>query len=115
MGRARAGFTLVEVLIAIILIDVALLALVGGTAVLVRQATEIRSRAAALSAAANRIQRLGAGPCVATAGSASAPGGVQEEWSLALHGNNVRDVRDSVIFRLAGATGSVVLRSRIPC
>jgi prepilin-type N-terminal cleavage/methylation domain-containing protein len=117
MRRRRAGFTLIEVLVAVVLIDVGLLALVAGSAVLVRQAAELRMRNAALRAATNRVQFLGAGPCLATAGGAggSNAGALREEWSVSLQANNVREVLDRVTFTVGGDTRAVVLRTRLPC
>jgi prepilin-type N-terminal cleavage/methylation domain-containing protein len=114
MQSLRAGFTLIEVLVAIVLIEVGLLALVAGSAVLVRQTSEVRARSNALRAATARIEALGAGPCVSTSG-ASTVGDVHELWSVDLQANHVREVRDSVAFTAAGIGRSLALRTRLPC
>lgn len=114
MQTRRTGFTLIEVLIAVMLIDVGLLALVAGSAVLVRRAGEVRARSNALRAAANRIQVLGAGPCTQTAG-ASPNGDVYETWAVVVYPSHVREVSDSVTFSVAGVPGSVALRTQFPC
>jgi Tfp pilus assembly protein PilV len=111
--RSRPGFTLVEVLLAIILIDVALLALVGSSAVLVRQTNALRLRNAALRAATNRLQQLAAS-CAATTGVATSADGVRERWTvLALNG--AVDALDSVTFSGGGSTHAIVLQTRLPC
>jgi prepilin-type N-terminal cleavage/methylation domain-containing protein len=115
MHRSRAGFTLVEVIVAIVLIEVGLFALVGGSAVLVRQANQLRGRVTAVHAAVDRLQLLSAAPCAVATGIAGATGVMREDWSLALVGSGVREVRDSVTFRLPGGGGAVVLRTRVPC
>lgn len=115
MRHSRAGFTLVEVIVAIILIEVGLFALVGGSAVLIRQANQLRGRVTALHAAVDRLQLLSAGSCAVATGSAGATGAIHEDWALAMVGRSVREVRDSVSFRLPGGAGSVVLRTRVPC
>jgi len=112
--RARPAFTLAEVLVAVVLIDVGLLALVAGSAVLVRQTNELRLRTAALRAANNRLQRLGSAPCQATAGSATVAG-VREDWTVAPRPDSVGDLRDSVTFQVGPASHSVVLTTRLPC
>src|SRR6478672_4177228 len=61
--RSRDGFTLVELLIAVLLIDVGVLAMVAGTALIVRRQNAMRTRALAAQVAANRIQRLQGGAC----------------------------------------------------
>jgi Tfp pilus assembly protein PilV len=113
--RTRLGFTLLEVLIAVVLIDVGLLALVAGSAVLIRQTADMRARNAAVRAAANRLQLLGAGACVARSGTANGPLGIRETWSVEVRGDSVRDVRDSVVYTAAATPRSVVLRTRFPC
>jgi Tfp pilus assembly protein PilV len=113
--RPRLGFTLIEVLIAVVLIDVGLLALVACGAVLVAQTNELKARAAAMQAATNRIQLLGIGPCAAGTGSEVGERGVREQWSVAPAGNGIRDIGDSVNFLAGGRPRSVVLRTRLPC
>lgn len=113
----RRGFTLVEVLIAIVLIDIGLLALAGASATIARQTNALRLRNAALRTATNRVQQLGVVPCAAAAGSFATPDGIQETWSIALAGT-FRDVSDSVAFgatRSGNAAHAIVLRTRLPC
>jgi Tfp pilus assembly protein PilV len=112
--RARAGFTLVELMVAVLLIDVGLLALVAGSAIVVRRQTEIRIRTAAARAAANRLELLAAGPCANESGSASVERGISESWSASFSGGS-RDLADSVVFALSGVEHHVVLRTRAPC
>jgi Tfp pilus assembly protein PilV len=113
--RSRRGFTLLEVIAAIILIDVGLLALVAGSAVLVRQTTQMRARAAALHIATNRLELLGVAGCGATSGESVLPEGMKERWTAAAQANAVHELRDTVIFSVGGSTRSLVLRTRLPC
>lgn len=113
--KNRRGFTLVELLVAVLLIDVGLLALVAGSAVVVRRQNELRVRGLAASAAANRVQQLVAGGCQPGAGSALVAPGIVEQWTVAGQGRSTRDVYDSVSYTEAGASRSVVLRTRITC
>jgi len=113
--RSRRGFTLAEVLLAIVLIDVGLLALIGGSAVLVRQTNALRLRNAALRTATNRLQQLAAASCVATAGAAISADGIREVWTLVASNGGIADVRDSVTFSGGATTHVVVLQTRLPC
>lgn len=113
--RPRHGFTLLEVLIAVFLVDIGLLALVAASAVLVRQATDLRLRSTALRVATNRLQLLGAAPCIAASGTASGPSGVREQWGIDPPQNGVREIHDSVTYALSGSVKRVVLRTRLPC
>lgn len=115
MRIPRDGFTLVEVLIAVVLIDVGLLALAAGSAVLIRQTAEMRARNGAVRAAANRLQRLGATSCVATAGTAAGAFGIREHWSVDVRADGTRDLRDSVSYETPTGDRAVVLRTRLPC
>ena len=113
--RNRPAFTLVEVIVAVVLINVGLLALVASSAVLIRQSSEMRARSAAVRAAANRLALLGATTCTARSGSASSAFGVTEEWSVHILADGVRELRDSVSYSAPTGTKSVVLRTRLPC
>ena len=112
--KNRRGFTLVELLVAVLLIDVGLLALVAGSAIVVRRQNELRLRGLAASAAANRIQQLMAMGCHSAAGSALVAAGVTEQWSVSGQ-SGTRDLFDSVAYTFGGTSRSVVLRSRIAC
>jgi prepilin-type N-terminal cleavage/methylation domain-containing protein len=114
-GSRRRGFTLVELLVAVVLVDVGLLALVTGTAVLVRRQNELRARAAAVRFASNRLQLLAASACAPASGSAPAAVGVTEWWSAESRANHTRELRDSVAFTVSGVERSLVLRTRLVC
>src|SRR5215468_9923919 len=98
MRRNCAGFTLLEVLIALVLIAVGMLALVGSTAVLVRQTAEIRARSAAVRAAANRLQQLGIARCASASGGQTGAYGIHERWAVDVGSNGLRELRDSVTY-----------------
>ena len=112
---AQRGFTLVEVLLAVILINVGLLALVAGSAVLVRETNDLRARRSALQTGTNRLQLLGAASCVAASGDARGPRGEHERWSIDVMELGVRELSDSVTFFSRGEVRSIVLRTRLPC
>jgi prepilin-type N-terminal cleavage/methylation domain-containing protein len=77
----RPGFTVVELLVALVLAAVGLLALVGAdTAAWHRRLHADRAlRATALARA--RVESLAAAGCTTTAGTATHPGDVVERWS----------------------------------
>lgn len=100
---------------AVVLIQIGLLALVATSGVLVRQLTTVRARTMAISTASNRLQLLGASRCGATTGSYSGPAELVERWSVELQPSGVRELRDSVTFTALGRIHSIVLRTRLPC
>jgi Tfp pilus assembly protein PilV len=112
--RPRAGFTLVEVLVAVLFIDVAVLASVATSAFVVRRQVELRAHMAASDAAANRLESLALGPCAPATGSAAGPLGIVEHWSTTII-DGVRSIRDSIAFRTGTTAKHVVLETRKPC
>jgi Tfp pilus assembly protein PilV len=114
----RPGFTLAELLVAVVLANVGLLALVGGSAALVRRHSAIRAQGIAAEVAASRIELLASGSCDATAaatGAASRADGISERWSIAPAVNRTREAADSVSYWSAGERKVVVVRTRVPC
>jgi prepilin-type N-terminal cleavage/methylation domain-containing protein len=110
----RRGFSLIELLVAIVIIDVGVLALAATTLALVAQRTELRARAVAVRAASTRLEWLGAGPCQATSGSAAAGALVVEHWDVQPGANATRELSDSVTFG-HGNAHTFVVRTRLPC
>ena len=113
--RPKHGFTLIEVLVAIIFLHVGLLSLVAASAMLVRRTTGTRAEAAALEAATQRLEALAAGPCAAGAGTAAGPFGLREEWSTRIVSPATLSVQDSVVFGALSERRAVVLRTALPC
>jgi len=112
----RTGFTLIEIVLALLLFQFGMLALAGASAVAARDLAAANRRARAQALAEARVARLRAGRCPApAAGSQRAPGGLEEYWRVAAHGR-AREVVDSVAMELPGArTSSLVLRAWVLC
>jgi prepilin-type N-terminal cleavage/methylation domain-containing protein len=115
--RSRSGFTLLEVIVAIVLIDVGLLSLVAGSAVLIRRSTETRAETLALHAANNRLEALRSGSCAVHGLSSGVALGAsfREDWSIEPQAAGTRDLRDSISFVVQRRAHSIVLRTRISC
>jgi Tfp pilus assembly protein PilV len=112
--RARRGGTLIELLVALLLLDMALLSLAAISALAARRIGEAGRLSRSVAAATNRLERLMAGPCPAmTAGSSAPEPGVSESWDVREVPGGA-EVSDSVDIRPRPAT-QVVLRVRIPC
>lgn len=82
--RARRAFTLVEVMVAVVILAVALVALQGGTALLVRAIADAEREERAVALAARR-EALIVAACTDGAGSESA-GGASVVWSASRTG-----------------------------
>jgi|SoiMethySBSTD1v2_1073268.scaffolds.fasta_scaffold1095279_2 prepilin-type N-terminal cleavage/methylation domain-containing protein len=113
-ARVRRGFSIVELVVAMMLVAVGVLSLVGANAVFVRRRIEARRRLAAVAAASNRVARLSSSSCLPTSGTANGPFGVAERWTVVMRGNATREIADSVSFG-ANPAHELVVRTRLPC
>ena len=112
--RKRSGGTLIELLVALLLLDLALLSLATVGAVTAKRIGDAGRRSRAAIAAANRVERLSAMPCsAATGGSAQLEPGVMETWSVQ-RWNDVMEVYDSVAIAFR-PTERIAARRRVPC
>ena len=97
-ARARRAFTLLELLIALVLLDVGLLALVATSAAVARHLSGARAASRALDIASTRIERTLATPCRGPAGGVETPApDVVEWWTDAPGPNGTRAISDSVV------------------
>lgn len=110
------GFTLIEVVLALVLFQFGMLALAATTAVVARDLSVANRRARAHALAEARVAALRAPSCPgAAAGTARADGGLEEHWRVRAEGD-VREIVDSVVMALPrGRTSSVVLRAWVLC
>ena len=112
----RRGFTLVETLVALLLLQIGLLAVVAVSAVAARDLAVARRTDRAQVLARNRLERLAGSPCPAVGRATLAlPGGYEEHWRVDSVGGH-RAISDSVTFALPrGRAGRVVLRGAALC
>src|SRR5207245_3472377 len=80
----RRGYTIVELLVAVMIFSVGLLAMAGTASVIMSTLTSTQSRTIAASVAESRFERVRATPCATrVAGSASAVSrGISAAWTL---------------------------------
>ena len=110
---ARRAFTLIEVLVAIVLVELGLLTSVAAVAILFRAAAEGRLATAAAHRAASRLETLRESPCQPASGVTAGP--FRESWTATAPHNGVRSLSDSVEYRASGRLKTVVLRTRDLC
>ena len=112
--RQRRGSTLIELLVALLLLDLAILSLATFSAVAARRVGDAGRLSRSSLAATNRLERLASRPCATiTAGSLELEPRVAERWTLR-RVPGAAEVTDSIDLA-AGQGGPVVVRSRIPC
>ena len=109
--------SVVEVLVALMLVTIGLLGIAGSTALALRTTLEAAQRREAMARAASRLARLSAEGCApARAGTASDPRrGVTERWAVAGAGAHFATVTDSVRWMSAQGPRTFRLESAIAC
>src|SRR6185295_11290299 len=112
----RRGLTLIEVLIALVLLEFGMLALMASSGVAVRDLAIANRRLHAGWLADDRVARLRMTACTAVqGGSARAPGRLTEFWQVVSIGAR-RAIVDSVEFTLStGRRDYVVARAWVLC
>jgi prepilin-type N-terminal cleavage/methylation domain-containing protein len=80
--RARGGFTLVELMVAMMMFTVGLLALASTSAVVVSQMGDSGRMGVAASVAQTRIERLRSGACTTAQTGSNSGRGVSESWTV---------------------------------
>jgi Tfp pilus assembly protein PilV len=110
----RRGGTLLELLVALVLLDLALLSLAAVGAATARRIGDASRRSRATMAATNRLERLAALPCNSmTSGSERLEPYVTESWTAARVGSSM-ELTDSI--EIAVRTPEyIVTRRRAPC
>ena len=111
----REGFTLVETIVALVLLQFAILAFSGTIAVAARNFTLARHATMAAALARNRVAELRADPCVPAGSGSSTVGSMQEWWRIEAEGPR-RFITDSVTYpRAGGRSGVAVARGVTWC
>lgn len=115
-GAARRGCTLVELVVALLLCSVGLLAMVGASALLVREAGAEALETRALAAGRSRLDLLASVRCSErSGGSATHPGGLSERWRVERAMSGVQLLVDSLSYPAPGKRRALVLRSAARC
>jgi Tfp pilus assembly protein PilV len=123
MKYRRVGFTLVEALVAIVVVTVGILALMSASSSVTRMIGNGKMETRAALAASRRMEILRSAAdatsprCAAPAFTSGGPvvvGGVAEKWEVG-PGGKVRPVRVTVTYLTARGLRSASLETRITC
>jgi Tfp pilus assembly protein PilV len=109
------GFTLVETLVALVLLELGMLALAATSAVAARDLAIAHRTARAQALARNQLESLRANACGAAGGSAEVSGGYHVAWNVERLGRR-RGLSVSVTFTLPGGRRRITtLRTAALC
>ncbi len=116
-ARQRRGLTIIEMIVAIILLGVGMLGLAGFSLVAGNQLKGASLQETAALVVQSRLDSLASINCAALAPTSTQTGtattmGVTEKWVIA-DGNDIKTIVDSVQFK--GRTRALVYQSIIPC
>lgn len=114
--RARAGTTLIELMVSIMILSTGVLALASTAAVILRQMGGAHTQSIVAHTAHSRFEQMRASsPCTSLAsGTATWPDGITETWTVAALTRAV-GVRDSVAYLVRGEPRFQVFVTIIPC
>ena len=115
-GVRRKGFTLVELVVAILVLTVGILGLASTAAVVTRQMGSAAQQTIAAQTAQSRFEKLRSHYTCAglSSGNATAAKNVREWWTVT-NGTGVVTIRDSVVYRVRGQLKFQVYQSMLPC
>jgi len=111
------GFTIVEVLVALILFAVALLGVAGSSALAVRVTGSALRERRAVQRAADRIAALRAQGCASARGGTTTDAALalDEAWTVSPTASGVTLIDEQVRWRTVAGTRTLLLRSAILC
>ena len=123
MKRSASGFTLAEVLVAIVVLGIGIVALVGSSAMVTRMIGRGKVETRAAQTASRRIEKLRLAAysttprCTAASFANGGPvttNGVTESWTVPVAGK-VRSVQVNVTYRTVRGARTASLQTRIEC
>jgi len=116
LRHARAGFTLVELLVALVLLDIGLLALIAVAASITRSAHVSGIEASALSIASARLERAASLACGGGNSGVARANPATTEWFADMPApNETRVISDSVAVVTSRGIRTIVLRTGARC
>jgi len=112
-----SGFTLVELMVAVMVMTVGILGLASTAAVVMRTMSGGRQQTVAASVVASRFEQLRNQLCSSVTAGTAATRGITESWTVSAAGTKWKLVVDSVSFAATSRQSSRthVYRSYVPC
>jgi prepilin-type N-terminal cleavage/methylation domain-containing protein len=117
-ARERKGVTLVELIVAMTILTIGLLAIVGVSGSVARGLGEARSDNLAAILAESRFEKIAGTSCASmTLGTATSETtrGVTESYTITDAGNNTRSIVDVVTWNTRRGTRQATFSTLLPC
>jgi type IV pilus assembly protein PilV len=114
--RARPGFTLVELIVAMLMLTIGLLGLAGVGAVVLKQMKGGTYQTIAASIAQSRFEQFEGDPCTSITNGSATVRGMTETWTTSAVGLRAKTIRDTVSFvGTNGLTKKVGIQTVVAC
>jgi type IV pilus assembly protein PilV len=114
--RSRHGFTIIELMIAIVVLSIGVLGLAGTSAMVSRMIGGAAQQTIAANVAASRFERMRSRQCSAITSGSATLRGTTETWTVSTVGTALKFVVDTVAWRGAGqSTSRLVFQSYVKC
>jgi len=113
--RTRSGLTLVEILVAVVILALGLLGLASTSAVVTRQVGSAANQAVASQTIANRLESLRSLGCSKIVNDSATKRGVYEHWVPGATVNGVLFIVDTVKYAVAGTQRLQTYTITVPC
>ena len=111
----RAGFTIVELIVAMLMLTIGLLGLAGVGAVVLKQMKGGTYQTIAASIAQSRFEQLEGDPCASIISGAATVRGMSETWTVANLWLRAKTVYDTVAFPSSSGTRKVGIHTVVSC
>jgi prepilin-type N-terminal cleavage/methylation domain-containing protein len=114
-AAARSGFTLVEMMVAVMILSIGLLGLAGTAAVVTRQVGGGANQNAAAQVVQSRYEMFRSTPCNNITQNKATTRGVYEHWVPGATVNRVRVIVDTVKYSVGGSAKTEIYTMAVPC
>ncbi len=112
---ARSGFTLVELIVAMLMLTIGLLGLAGVGAVVLKQMRGGTYQTVAASIAQSRFEQFEGDACASIVSGTATVRGMAERWTVSAMGIRAKSVRDTVTFVGTSGTRKVGIHTVVAC
>ena len=112
--KAR-GFSLVEVIVAIVILAVGVLGLAASAGAIIRMYAEGGRVSGAAATAESRFEQLRSGVCTTMASGSATTGDYTESWTVTSPATLLRNVSLTITYRTGRGTRSTTFVTQISC